>query len=78
VFKATGGHVQSSNDVIQLVGAFVTAVLGDQGAMLMSVLQQRTLPCPQTRSGQNRCRDRRTLARVQHQNADVVEGEPQS
>jgi hypothetical protein len=34
LFKATGGHVRSGAGVVEMLGAFVPAVLGDNGAIL--------------------------------------------
>src|SRR4249920_3897197 len=34
LFRAAGGHVQSGHDVIELVGPFVPAVMGDDGNIL--------------------------------------------
>jgi hypothetical protein len=34
VFAATGGHVRSGQNVVELLGAFVTGVLGDDGQIL--------------------------------------------
>jgi hypothetical protein len=34
LFRATGGHVQSGAEVVQMVGAFVPAILGDNASIL--------------------------------------------
>ena len=34
LFHATGGYVRSGDDVIELVGPFVTAIVGDEGKIL--------------------------------------------
>jgi hypothetical protein len=34
LFKATGGHVQSGDDVVEMLGAFLPAVQGDNGNIL--------------------------------------------
>jgi hypothetical protein len=34
LFRAAGGHVRSGHDVIELVGPFVPAVMGDDGNIL--------------------------------------------
>jgi hypothetical protein len=33
VFHAAGGHVRSGDDVVELLGPFVTAVVGDEGTI---------------------------------------------
>jgi hypothetical protein len=33
-FKATGGHVQSGGEVVELLGAFVPSILGENGEIL--------------------------------------------
>jgi len=34
LFKATGGHIQSGGSVIEMLGAFLPAVLGDNGQII--------------------------------------------
>lgn len=34
LFKATGGHVQSGGEVVELLGAFLPSVLGEKGEIL--------------------------------------------
>lgn len=34
VFSATGGHVQSGADAVEIVGAFLSSVLGSNGRIL--------------------------------------------
>jgi hypothetical protein len=34
LFRAAGGHVRSGHDVVELLGAFVTATVGDDGEIL--------------------------------------------
>ncbi len=34
LFKATGGHVRSGEDVIEMLGAYLPAVLGNNGEIL--------------------------------------------
>jgi hypothetical protein len=34
LFKATGGHVQSGDDVVEMLGAFLPAIQGDNGNIL--------------------------------------------
>jgi hypothetical protein len=34
LFQATGGHVRSGGDVVEMLGPFVPAVLGDTGQIL--------------------------------------------
>jgi hypothetical protein len=34
LFWAAGGHVRSGHDVVELLGAFVTATVGDNGEIL--------------------------------------------
>ena len=31
LFNATGGHIQSGDDVVEMLGAFLPAILGDNG-----------------------------------------------
>ncbi len=33
-FKATGGHVQSGGEVVELLGAFLPSILGENGEIL--------------------------------------------
>jgi hypothetical protein len=34
LFKATGGHVQSGEDVVEMLGTYLPALLGDNGEIL--------------------------------------------
>ena len=34
LFNATGGHVQSGDHVVEMLGAFLLAILGDDGEIL--------------------------------------------
>ena len=34
LFKASGGHVQSGAGVVEMLGAFLSAILGDNGTIL--------------------------------------------
>ena len=43
VFRAAGGHVRSGEAVIELVGPFVPAVVGDQGSIVAPMGPPSTL-----------------------------------
>jgi hypothetical protein len=62
VFTATGGHVQSGGDVIEMLGAFLTGVVGNGGQILSPMGAPNTVLFLARRSGQ---------ARI-----DVVTGDP--
>lgn len=51
-FKATGGHVQAGSEVIELLGAFLPAVLGEHGEILTPMGAPNTVLFRALRSGQ--------------------------
>jgi len=51
-FNATGGHVQSGHDVIEMLGAFLPAVLGDNGDLLTPMGAPNTVLFRALKAGQ--------------------------
>jgi len=37
MFHAAGGHIRSGEDVVELVGPFVTAIVGDKGVIVTAM-----------------------------------------
>ncbi len=62
LFHAAGGHVRSGGDVIELVGPFISAIVGDEGTILTPVGPPNTVLFRARRPGR---------ARI-----DVVTGDP--
>jgi hypothetical protein len=54
LFRATGGRVRSGDDVVELVGTFLSAVLGDDGTILTPIGPPNTVLFRARRPGRAR------------------------
>jgi hypothetical protein len=52
LFKASGGHVRSGTDVVEISGPFLPAVLGDNGAIFTPMGAPNTVLFRALRTGQ--------------------------
>jgi hypothetical protein len=52
LFNATGGHIQSGDDVVEMLGAFRPAILGDNGEILTPMGAPNTVLFRALRPGQ--------------------------
>jgi hypothetical protein len=51
LFRATGGRVRSGGDVVELLGPFLPAVLGDDGTVVTPLGPPNTVLCRARRPG---------------------------
>jgi hypothetical protein len=52
LFNATGGHIQSGEDVVEILGTFLLAILGDNGEILTPMGAPNTVLFRALRPGQ--------------------------